>query len=122
MYVKYATHSAWRATYVYAGKNDVGLTPAGNGRQLCYIGFDPMTGGTGRRPTIFGGVAIGWPHRWTGFSFRFQLPALTWRFIAPRWIARLTGRCIVIPGLAWLFRQQQLLLNRIDGRHLRRGV
>lgn len=122
MYVKHATHCAWRATYVYAGENHVGLTPDGNGRQLCYIGFDPMVGG-GKRPTVFGGVAIGWPHRWTGFTFRVQLPALTWRTVAPRWLARLTGRCIVLPGLAWLYREQQSFLIWVDGRHFsRRGA
>ena len=94
---KRATGCAWRAVYLYRGTPSLSSPPP-----LLYLGIDPTYP---RGPRLFGGYHMS-RRRLGRFSFSVTLPHLTWGLV---WRLR--------PWLYPLYRAQQRLLHRLDGRY-----
>lgn len=90
-----ATGCAWRAVYLYRG------APSPSNIPRLYLGIDPSAE---RGPRLFGGYHVS--RRWFG-RFSVVLPHLAWG-TAARW-----------RWLLPLYRAQQRLCHRLDGRFRR---
>ena len=100
MTTTFATGCAWRAVYLYRGEPSLSSPPP-----LLYLGIDPTSG---RGPRLFGGYHFTRRHQG---RFSVTLPHLTWGLV---WRLR--------PWLYPLYRAQQRLLHRLDGRFTRKAV
>ena len=92
-----ATGCAWRAVYLYRG------TPTLSNPPRLYLGTDPSAE---RGPQLFGGYHLSRRHQG---RFHVTLPHISWG-TAARW-----------RWLLPLYRAQQRLLDRLDGRTTRKA-
>ena len=92
MTTTFASGCAWRAVYLYCGEPSIS-NPA-----RLYVGVNPAAG---RGPSLFGGYHFSPGNQW---RFHVTLPHIRW-VTAARW-----------PWLLPLYRAQQRLLHRLDGR------